>query len=204
MLCSHCGFENPSGHRFCGMCGTPLPHRPLTAPGAVSTAGLTRHPAEVSQPAPSSSTNNLSTPSAIETEIQPAETTGPNYFSQAEQAQSLEQFIAGFHYTPPAEEDEVTMTGAKPTLDSTTKYEPAAPISLSEEPSVAEAEPPAKVGEQLLASEVAPPAENIGEQPPLVATEPPPFATKGMKDQAPDRSRFLDDLSEPAKEALQR
>ncbi len=182
MLCSHCGFENPSGHRFCGMCGTPLPHRPLTAPGAESTAGLTRLPVEVSQPAS-------------------AEATGPNYFSQAEQAQSLEQFIAGFHYTPPADEDEVTMTGAKPTLDSAAKYEPETPISLSEEPSVAEAEPPAKVGEQVPASEVAPPAESIVEQPPHVATEPPPFATKGMKDQAPDRSRFLGDLSEPAKEA---
>ncbi len=42
MVCSTCGYENQVGNRFCGMCGTPLPHRPLTAPGAQSTASLTR------------------------------------------------------------------------------------------------------------------------------------------------------------------
>jgi hypothetical protein len=187
------------------MCGTPLPQRPLTAPGAESTAGFTRHPVEVSQPVPSTSSHlsDLSTPSAVETGVQPAESNGPNYFSQAEQAQSLEQFIAGFHYTPPTEEDEVTMTGAKPTLDNATKYEPAAPISLSDEPSVAE--PPAGIGEPLSppapATEVAPSAESIVEQPPLVASQPPPFATKGIREQPPDRSRFLDDLSAPVNEA---
>ncbi|MGB8770744.1 MAG: zinc-ribbon domain-containing protein [Candidatus Korobacteraceae bacterium] len=42
MVCSTCGYENQAGNRFCGMCGTPLPHRPLTTPGAQSTASLTR------------------------------------------------------------------------------------------------------------------------------------------------------------------
>ncbi len=42
MVCSTCGHENQVGNRFCGMCGTPLPHRPLTTPGAQSTASLTR------------------------------------------------------------------------------------------------------------------------------------------------------------------
>jgi hypothetical protein len=32
--------------RFCGMCGTPLPHRPLTAPGAQSTLNFTRVPVD--------------------------------------------------------------------------------------------------------------------------------------------------------------
>ncbi len=44
MVCSACGYENQSGHRFCGMCGMPLPHPPLTTPGAQSTIGLTRVP----------------------------------------------------------------------------------------------------------------------------------------------------------------
>lgn len=47
MVCSSCGFENPGSMRFCGMCGTPLPHRPLTAPGAHSTLNFTRVPIEV-------------------------------------------------------------------------------------------------------------------------------------------------------------
>ncbi len=50
MVCSTCGYENPVGHRFCGMCGTPLPHPPLTTPGAQSTASLTRPLAESAGP----------------------------------------------------------------------------------------------------------------------------------------------------------
>ena len=52
MVCSACGYENQAGMRFCGMCGMPLPHRPLTAPGAQSTLDYTRVPVE------SSSTEN--------------------------------------------------------------------------------------------------------------------------------------------------
>ncbi len=36
--------------RFCGMCGTPLPHPPMTAPGATSTLNFTRVPVEASAP----------------------------------------------------------------------------------------------------------------------------------------------------------
>jgi TPR repeat protein len=46
VVCSACGYENQVGHRFCGMCGMPLPHPPLTAPGANSTLNLTRVPLE--------------------------------------------------------------------------------------------------------------------------------------------------------------
>ena len=46
MVCSACGFENGPSMRFCGMCGTPLPHRPMTTPGAQSTLSLTRMPVE--------------------------------------------------------------------------------------------------------------------------------------------------------------
>jgi Sel1 repeat len=48
VVCSACGYENQVGHRFCGMCGMPLPHPPLTAPGANSTLNLTRVPLETS------------------------------------------------------------------------------------------------------------------------------------------------------------
>ena len=46
MVCSSCGFENQKDLRFCGMCGTPLPYRPLIAPGAQSTLNFTRVPVE--------------------------------------------------------------------------------------------------------------------------------------------------------------
>src|SRR5450755_2450740 len=47
LLCSNCGFENPSGHRYCGMCGTPFPYRALTVPSAQSTLSFTSTPVEV-------------------------------------------------------------------------------------------------------------------------------------------------------------
>jgi len=50
LVCSTCGNESPSGNRFCGLCGTPLPHRPLDTPGAQGTMSLTRGPLESSQP----------------------------------------------------------------------------------------------------------------------------------------------------------
>ena len=211
MLCSNCGFENPTGHHFCGMCGTPLPQRPIIAPGAQSTADLTRHPIETKPvPPPATNLSSWSTPSAIQVpETEPPANPGPNYFSQAEKAESLEQFIAGFHYAPPVEEEEVTMTGAKPALDSSAKYEPPAPIGLSEEPSVSVAESSQDTTEplppQVIETDVATSAESMAEQPPHIATEPPPFATKGIKEQNPERSRFLDfsePAPEPAKEAL--
>ena len=45
MLCSNCGYENPSEHRYCGMCGTPFPYRALTVPGAQSTLEFIAEPA---------------------------------------------------------------------------------------------------------------------------------------------------------------
>jgi len=44
LACSVCGHEGPAGDRFCGMCGTPLPYRPLSISGAQGTLNLTRGP----------------------------------------------------------------------------------------------------------------------------------------------------------------
>src|SRR3974377_2332895 len=46
VVCSSCGQERPAGDRFCGMCGTPLPHRPMSTPGAQSTIDLSHGPLE--------------------------------------------------------------------------------------------------------------------------------------------------------------
>ncbi len=51
MLCSACGHDSPAGYRFCGMCGTPLPHRLLETSGAHSTVSLARGPLEIPRPA---------------------------------------------------------------------------------------------------------------------------------------------------------
>src|SRR5271165_5741322 len=48
LVCSTCGNESPAGNRFCGLCGTPLPHRPLDTPGTQGTMSLTRGPLESS------------------------------------------------------------------------------------------------------------------------------------------------------------
>jgi hypothetical protein len=143
VVCSNCGAENPAANRFCGMCGTPLPQRPITAPVAQSTLSFTRLPGGAPSTAGSSFSSTGGTQSTTAVEEKPAPTNsssgatahgGKNYFAQAEQAESLEQFVAGFQYTPPAEEEELTMTGAKPVLDSTAKYEPVSPMALSDEP----------------------------------------------------------------------
>ena len=47
MICSSCGYDNPREHRYCGICGTPFPHRPLTIPAAQSTLAFSSTPLEV-------------------------------------------------------------------------------------------------------------------------------------------------------------
>jgi TPR repeat protein len=50
LVCSNCGYENPRGHRFCGMCGTPFPHRSMTVPTAQSTLTFASTPLEITAP----------------------------------------------------------------------------------------------------------------------------------------------------------
>ncbi len=73
MVCSSCGFENQGRMRFCGMCGTPLPHPPMTAPGATSTLNFTRVPVEASAPPRERSAGTSTARSAVT-----AETMGRN------------------------------------------------------------------------------------------------------------------------------
>jgi hypothetical protein len=44
LFCSSCGHENPRENRYCGMCGTPFPHRLLTVPDAQSTLTFSSAP----------------------------------------------------------------------------------------------------------------------------------------------------------------
>ena len=155
MVCSACGFESQTGMRFCGMCGTPLPHRPLTADGAQSTLSLTRVPVESSraaaheQNASSSRTGILlESPGVGETrmpDVGEASASPPNsagaLVEEAAPVRSHEppprelvpdvpwdQYLQNFHYEPPSEPAEITMRGDLPVVES----DAHAPAALAE------------------------------------------------------------------------
>ncbi|MGO9303745.1 MAG: hypothetical protein ACLP3R_08570 [Candidatus Korobacteraceae bacterium] len=138
MVCSACGFENLSGMRFCGMCGTPLPHRPLTTPGAQSTLSLTRVPLEGGVSSPGRGTSTVSSRTAVSPEMPAADggSSSPEGMApwgaddpamDAEDVMPpatsdqpptelvpdipLEQYLQNFHYEPPSEPTEMGMRG---------------------------------------------------------------------------------------------
>ena len=47
MLCSSCGHDNPRENRYCGMCGTPFPHRFLPVPEEQSALTFPSAPLEI-------------------------------------------------------------------------------------------------------------------------------------------------------------
>jgi hypothetical protein len=230
--CSHCGFQNPATHRFCGMCGTPLSQQPIAAPAAHGVLSFTSSTLEVARktasalssqvpprpaavdktpisqptvPATPEATADAPTPASadlasgafepgqgMETEasnLPPAK----NYFTDAQEAESLEQFIASFQYTPPSEvAEEFDMTGEKPVLDSSGDQQPPAPVGLSEEPAQV-AEPPVSV-EERVPTEAAP-VESFSPE------VPPPFATKSLRTKPAEPPRVLDLSVPPAPNA---
>lgn len=134
MVCSACGFENLAGMRFCGMCGTPLPHRPLTTPGAQSTLSLTRVPLEGGASSPGRSTSSAGSRTAVSPEMPEADgasssteataawdasdpaadAEGVASASTSDQQPTelvpdipLDQYLQSFHYQPPDEPDEI-------------------------------------------------------------------------------------------------
>ena len=126
MVCSACGYENQAGNRFCGMCGTPLPHPPLTAPGAQGTHSLTRMPVPAANPSEHQpveakpSATNTPSPTGVLIEVLSTESRGREP-SQPENlgastpdmvpAVPLEDYIKNFRYIPPASPEEITMRG---------------------------------------------------------------------------------------------
>ena len=122
MLCTACGYQNQQGHRFCGMCGTPLPHRPLTAPGAHGTHTFLRAPLDSS----GTSRERVGTPEdagALGTSRgaglvleMPQVETPPNQEPIAPPAEMvpevpLDEYIKSFRYVPPEDSEETTMRG---------------------------------------------------------------------------------------------
>jgi len=198
VVCSACGFDNPGGMNFCGMCGTPLPHRPLTAPGAQSTLHLTRVPVEGGIP----HDGQVSSTSAgvLETPIDAASATGEPQNTEPAAANEpppvelvpdvpLDEYIQNFRYHPPSDPSEVTMRG---------DAHVAAPGAVVEQTAAQSSEPPPVTASTASPEAVAPIAEQSSHD---VASR------LGLDPQAPseeavERTRFLDlhpaDESKPA------
>jgi zinc-ribbon domain/Sel1 repeat len=218
VVCSACGFENEPSMRFCGMCGTPLPHRPLTTPGAQSTLNLTRMPVEsgtVSHErlAPSAAaigshevaSGNGGRASAI-ADSTTASSATPIAGAPAKELVPdvpLDEYLQKFHYEPPADPAEVTMRGdAAPSPEMEA---PASPASPQESP----------MGEDASASSRpvlvtrsnatdAPEPQALEQARPAVPDD--TILRLGIEPEAPEeeriqRPRFLD-INEPAKEEL--
>jgi hypothetical protein len=119
------------------MCGIPLPHRPLTTPGAQSTASLTRPLAEnagarepqiprdhagldtssnraTGEPPPSSNLAQPSQDQTAERDAPASEAQSPHFELVPEIP--LHEYVQNFRYVPPNDPDESTMRGEAPVL----------------------------------------------------------------------------------------
>ena len=220
MVCSACAFENPVGMRFCGICGMPLPQRPITAPGAHSTLSFTRVPLDsravrsatsqergaalpetrggattanggAPNPAPASADSALNASGTTASAPQlPPKELVPDV--------PLDEYVRKFRYDPPRDPGEITMHGDAPA---------AAPVA--EPPKQLVAEPP-KEASTPASTPMAPLSSNVAEEikPPLGAA---PVAGAddidnrlGLEPESPTeariaRPRFLE-INQPAKE----
>src|ERR1017187_575106 len=200
VLCKACGYENQAGHRFCGMCGTPLPHPPMTTPGAQSTLDFARGrregpvQSEHRSPAPIREHANASTgraavleiPHTAESVSQPAsvisqpspasEDTPPAHDMVPEIP--LEEYVRQFHYTPPTEPAEITMRGDVPVGGPDASGSSVAP---------AESRVQLSAPEEMLAPASADVDQRLGLEP------------AGPAEEQVARSRFLD-IEEPLPE----
>jgi hypothetical protein len=127
--------------RYCVMCGMPLPHRPLTTPGAQSTLNFTRIPVEsgsiqfdqgssvtghsaIGVLEPSSGNGRTPTSETLTLPTTPVAPESPQAQTPIEQAPptelvpdvSLDEYIQKFRYEPPTDPGEVTMLGDAPPL----------------------------------------------------------------------------------------
>jgi len=178
VVCSSCGFDNQAGMRFCGMCGTPLPHRPITAPGAHSTLNFTRVPvdsklAEGEQNAAPQDGGDVLLETPVAGPISNESTVDETPPSELVPDVPLQEYVQRFHYEPPNDPAEVTMRG-----DAHVAHTPASPAdNIIASSSAAEVQPPAP-------STQATPAEDVDDR---LGLEPESAAEARIA-----RPRFLD------------
>ncbi len=200
MVCSACGFENQVGMRFCGMCGMPLPHRPLTTPGAQSTLNLTRVPIEggagressgsatslrTSVLESSSGNGNTGTGEAHNSAITPVTDAPPP--KELVPDVPLDEYIQKFHYEPPRDSAELTMRGdaapaAPPEAELRTEPQVQAEVPVDVVPAAeipdATVAQETKVAAKIADTKSAPATEK--ESSPLAETKPKPEVVAPM------------------------
>jgi len=205
VVCSACGYENQAGNRYCGMCGIPLPHAPLTSPGAQSTASFTRPLAESVGPLePRASVSQAHTGVASESPsssdvARPSQNQDMERNASASEAPSphfelvpeipLHEYVQNFRYVPPSEPEESTMRGEtsvlrpEELLPEELRPEPPAPPNVASVPPVETA---------TATTDAAPPAsaDDVRERLGLEVNSTP--------DERSDRPRFLD-FNEPSR-----
>ena len=203
MVCSACGYENQAGNRYCGMCGIPLPHRPLTTAGAQSTASLTRPLAENAgplEPRASGSQNRTdvaSEPPSSRDVAQPSQDPDMDRDTPASEAAAphfelvpeipLDEYVQNFRYVPPSDPEESTMRGETSVLrPELVRPEPVPPETSA--PSNGTSAPPVETA--TATTEAAPPAspDDVRERLGLEVDSTP--------EERSDRPRFLD-FNEP-------
>src|ERR1035438_3284409 len=201
VVCSACGYENQAGNRYCGMCGIPLPHRPLTTPGAQSTASLTRPLAEnagpleprasvsqartgvASEPPSSGDLARLSQDPDVERDTPAAEVASPH--SELVPEIPLDEYVQSFRYVPPSDPEESTMRGETSVLrPQLVRSEPNAPSNGASAPPI-ETETATAVTEAAPAASAADVRERLG------------LEVDGPLEERSDRPRFLD-FNEPS------
>ena len=116
MVCSACGFDNPSAMRFCGMCGIPLPHRPITAPGAQSTLNFTRVPVDMGVATRGRGSDSERRTILVETPSANEDAGSTSVLDELHAKElvpdiPLDEYVQGFRYEPPQDTAEVTMRG---------------------------------------------------------------------------------------------
>ncbi len=225
MVCSACGFENLAGMRFCGMCGTPLPHRPLTTPGAQSTLSLTRVPLVGDVSSPGRSTSSAGSRTAVSPEMPEADgasssteltaqtdagDAGADVLEDVQASTSgqqptelvpdvpLDEYLRSFQYQPPDEPDEIeiAMRGDASVAEQTG--------ASAEKTTVARSAP---VDVSTPVEAVALTAAGEAETPTIIGDVPPDTVESrlGLEPEAPadvppERPKFLD-LGEPPAES---
>jgi hypothetical protein len=142
--------------RFCGMCGMPLPQRPITAPGAQSTLNFTRVPVDPralrdsgaswqrSEGASPQPVPDTAEPTSIRADVGSPVPPGGTSSSSArlEEAPrelvpnvSLDEYVKRFRYEPPKDPAEITMRGDAHVggAERESAHQPAAPVSAAVE-----------------------------------------------------------------------
>jgi len=199
VVCSACGYENQAGNRYCGMCGIPLPHRPLTTAGAQSTASLTRLLAENAGPLePRSSgsqtrTDVASEPPSSSDVAQPSQDPDMDRDAPASEAAAphfelvpeipLDEYVQSFRYVPPSDPEESTMRGETSVLrPELVRPEPVPPETSA--PSNGTSAPPVETATATTEAAPAASADDVRERLGL--------EVDSLPDERSDRPRFLD------------